>query len=162
MAELAIWIASFVAVGWLSILCAYAIGMILLLPVTGVAWVVGNTFPRVKVLLQPVGDVASRFRPATRAAISVLPRSRAAIIIFVFVISCGAYLALRPFLHPAGHQLILVHTYNPATGAWTVPIQVTGPDGSIAIFPDGMARVDIEEVMAKIYPPEWSLDAAFT
>jgi hypothetical protein len=41
-------------------------------------------------------------------------------------------------------------------------MQVTGPDGSIAIFPDGMARVDIEEVMAKIYPPEWSLDAAFT
>jgi hypothetical protein len=66
MAELAIWIASFVAVGWLSILCAYAIGMILLLPVTGVAWVVGNTFPRVKVHLQPVGDVASRFRPASR------------------------------------------------------------------------------------------------
>ena len=47
MAELAIWIVSVVAVGWLSILCAYAIGMILLLPVTGLAWVVEDMFPRV-------------------------------------------------------------------------------------------------------------------
>ena len=47
MAELAIWIASFVAAGWLSILCAYAIGMMLLLPVTGLAWVVEDMFPRV-------------------------------------------------------------------------------------------------------------------
>jgi len=46
IAELAIWIASFVAVGWLSILCAYPIGMVLLLPVTGVAWVVENTAGR--------------------------------------------------------------------------------------------------------------------
>jgi len=186
MAELAIWIASFVAVGWLSILCAYAIGMILLLPVTGLAWVVEDMFPRVRLLLQPVGNVASRFRPAALAAISVLPRSRAAIVIFVFVISCGAYLALRPLLHPAVEQdsaiskgvskcqamsenffsefapqalrhckrpyAERVRIYNPATGAWTVPIQVTGPDGSISEFPEGMADADIEVVMRKQFP----------
>lgn len=168
MAELAIWIVSFVAVGWLSILCAYAIGMILLLPVTGVAWVVENIFPRVRLLLQPVGDVASRFRPATRAAVSVLPRSRAAIAIFVFVVSCGAYWALRPLLHPAGsdHPSISfddlipskqahaanVRIYDPATGAWAVPIQISAPDGSISIFPDGMSVEDMGAVLAKDYP----------
>jgi hypothetical protein len=118
VAELAIWIVSFVAVGWLSILSAYAIGMILLLPVTGLAWVVEHMFPKVRLLLQPVGNVASRFRPATRAAFLAPPRSFAAIVIFVFVISCGAYLALRPREPPqADDRLSTIRTYNTATKA---------------------------------------------
>src|ERR1700730_9541975 len=99
-----------------SILAAYAIGMILLLPVTGVAWLVERMFPGVRLLLQPVGNVTPRLGQATRAAISVLPRSRAAIVIFVFVISCGAYLALRP-REPsqADDRLSTSRTYNTAT-----------------------------------------------
>jgi hypothetical protein len=242
MAEVAIWIVSFVAVGWLGILCAYAIGMILLLPVTGLAWVIEDMFPRVRLLLQPVGNVASRYRPAARAAISVLPRSRAAIVIFLVVISCGAYLVLRPRPFPVGHQSMAVNfddliptspaqnsalgdgvtikanplnqfdhsgtktpvfeltdkdgstytvdaqnenaalaafeglrhckqahavrfrTYNPATGTWTVPIQVRGPDGSISEFPEGMADADMEAVLARAYPPLPATDpyAAFS